>query len=156
MKSRSIPRDKAAEVIRRTKEAIATQRNEDKKQRNVAEVTEEEISDAVNANVALVMSHRNDIGKLVEVENKLLEELNGDPTKLYIAQFQGQIIEKVVGLTVTEKSSALLNIASVQAKRIDKQRQAFGITDKSEGQGEITLSGIPADIAEMIGMKCKE
>ena len=135
MKSHGIQQDKKAEVLRRTQEAIATQRNE---QRNVAEITEEDIESAVNANVSLVMSHRRDIGKLVEVENKLLDELNGAPTKLYITQYQGQIIERVVGLTVTEKSSALLSLASVQAKRIDKQRQAFGIVDAADPDGGST------------------
>jgi IS30 family transposase len=127
MRKHGVVQDKRDEVLRRTQEAIATQRNA---QRNVAEVTEEDIENAVNSNVALVMSHRRDISKLVEVENKLLDELNSEPTKLYITQYQGNIVEKVVGLTVTEKSSALLNIASVQAKRIEKQRQAFGIEDK--------------------------
>ena len=129
MEKFGVKQDKSEEVLRRTQEAIATQRNT---QRNVAQVTEEDITKAVNSNVALVMSHRRDIGKLVEVENKLLDELNSDPTKLYITQFQGQIIEKVVGLTVTEKASALLSIASVQAKRIDKQRQAFGIEESAK------------------------
>lgn len=133
MEKCGVKQDKKAEVLRRTQEAIATTRNDT--QRNVAEVTEEDIEIAVNANVALVMSHRRDIAKLVEVENKLLDELNGEPTKLYIAQYQGKIVEKVVGLTVTEKSSALLNIASVQAKRIEKQRQAFGIVDAVDPAG---------------------
>jgi len=138
MKSFGIQQDKKAEVLRRTQEAIATQRNATPNAtpaaqgRNVALITEEDIESAVNANVALVMSHRRDIGKLVEVETKLLDELNGEPTKLYITQHQGKIIERVVGLTVTEKASALLSLSSVQAKRIDKQRQAFGIVDAAD------------------------
>lgn len=126
-----IKQDKKDEVLRRTQEAIATQRNAT--QRNAAGITEEDIENAVNTNVFLVMSHRRDIEKLVEVENKLLEELNGKPKKLYITQFKGKIVKETVGLTVTEKSAALLNIASVQAKRIEKQRQAFGIDDDRGG-----------------------
>jgi len=126
-----IKQDKKDEVLRRTQEAIATQRNAT--QRNAAGITEEDIENAVNTNVALVMSHRRDIEKLVEVENKLLEELNGEPKKLYITQFQGKIVKETIGLTVTEKSAALLNIASVQAKRIEKQRQALGIDNDKRG-----------------------
>lgn len=129
MEKLGVKRDQSAEVLRRTKEAIATQRNA---QRNVAEVTEEDIADAVNSNVALVMSHRRDIGKLVEVENQLLDELSDNPTKLYITQYQGQIVERTVGLTVAEKAAALLSLASVQTKRIDKQRQAFGLSDEDD------------------------
>lgn len=156
MEKLGIKRDHATEVLKRTQEAIAiaTQRNAEKMQCNVAkvvaEVTNDDIEEAVNANVALVMSHRKDIEKLVEVEQKLLEELNGEPTKLYIAQYQGNTVEKIIGLTVTEKASALLSLSSVQAKRIEKQRQAFGIDDNKSLTAEITLNSIPPHLKEII------
>lgn len=143
MKSRNVHQDKAAEVLRRTQEAIATQRKD--LQRNVAEVTEEDIDEAVNANVALVMSHRKDLQRLTEIEDKLLKELEENPTKLYIAQYQGTIVKEVIGLTVSEKASTLLSLSNVRAKRIEKQREAFGISTES-GSSSTSLDDIVAAI----------
>jgi len=126
-------------------------------QRNAAEVTDEDINEAVNTNIALVMSHRADISRLAEVETNLLKELNNNPTKLYLTQFQGVIVEKEVGLTVAEKASALLSLSSVQSKRIDKQRQAFGITDNEEKGGAFGLDDLSDEqLIARIAMRKKE
>lgn len=131
MAEHGITQDTAAEVRRRTRAAIATQRNNATTQETNATITEEDINDAVKVNIALVMEHRKDLQRLKQLEDKLLTELEGEPTKLYLSSYQGVIVEKVVGLTVTEKSATLLNLSAVRAKRIDKQLQAFGIGDKS-------------------------
>lgn len=133
MESLGVKRDKADEVKRRTREAIATKRIA---QSNVAEITEGDIDEAVNTNIALVFSHRKDLQRLGDIEKKLLDELDDSPTKLYLANFQGQIIERVVGLTVSEKASTLLSLSNVMAKRVEKQRQAFGITDDQDSGSE--------------------
>lgn len=142
MESKDVKQDQSAEVQRRTKAALAIaetqrKRNENSAKRKeekqtIAEVTEEDICDAVDTNVALVMSHRNDLTRLARIEQNLFEELDGEPKKLYITQYQGQIVKQEVGLTVTEKASTLSSLTGVMAKRIEKQRQAFGITDGAE------------------------
>lgn len=149
MKSRGITQDKTEEVRQRTRAALvgATQRNDDATQRNdqgiatagytPAEVTDEDIAGAVDSNVALILSHRKDISKLAELEGKLLVELEGGPTKLYLAQYQGKILAKTIGLTVSEKSSTLLALSGVQAKRIALQRQAFNIDDEGTVENEL-------------------
>jgi len=149
MKSNGITQDKTEEVRQRTRAALvsATQRNDDATQRNdqcvatagytPAEVTDEDIAGAVDSNVALILSHRKDISKLAEIEGKLLFELEGEPTKLYLAQYQGKILAKTIGLTVSEKSSTLLALSGVQAKRIALQRQAFNIDDEVARDNEL-------------------
>lgn len=79
----------------------------------------------------LIMLHRQDIASLRELEIKLIDELQNNPTKLYIAQYQGVIIEKVVGLTASDRAMAANNLANVQHKRIQLERQAFNL-DESE------------------------
>ena len=136
MAAKGIKRDQADEVARRTKERLATQTQTQNAKRDakckVYEITDADIDEAVDSNVALVMSHRGDLARLVAIENKLLDELDNEPTKLYISAFQGTIVEKVIGLTVTEKSATLVNLVNVRAKRIEKQRQAFNIVDTEE------------------------
>ena len=144
MEKLGVKRDQADEVRRRTQERIATQRNA---QCNVAEVTEGDIEEAVNSNIALVMSHRKDLQRLGDIENKLLDELDNNPTKLYMANFQGTIISETVGLTVSEKASTLLALSNVQAKRIEKQRQAFSIDDGKE-ESKDPLSQVLEIVAE--------
>lgn len=144
MEKFGITQDKGEEVRRRTKEAIALQCNA---QRNVALISDNDIDEAVNANLALVFSHRKDLSRLGEIEDKLLRELEDDPTKLYIAQFQGQVIKEVVALTVSEKASTLLSLSNVRAKRIEKQRQAFSI-DSSPEDTEDPLKQILEAVAQ--------
>lgn len=141
-----IKRDKSDEVRRRTKEAIATQRNA---QRNATEVTEEDIQGAVDNNLALVMSHRKDLTRLGEIENKLLEELDGNPTKLYITQFQGEIVQETICLTVTEKASTLSSLCGVMAKRIEKQRQAFSIDDDEKDKDDQVIVQLSTQDAKL-------
>ena len=129
MSASNVTRDKADEVKRRTKEGIALQRAT---QRNATEVTEEDIDSAVCSNIELVMSHRKDLSRLKEIEEQLLDELENNPTKLYVTQFQGEIVQETLSLTITEKSAALVNLSNVRAKRIEKQRQAFNIEDETE------------------------
>jgi predicted DNA-binding protein YlxM (UPF0122 family) len=92
--------------------------------------TEEEITEAAAQRaVELIKLHRKDIANLQEQEQKILAELGDNPTKLWVGQYQGQVIEHVVGIAVTERASALQALASVQHKRIALERQAYGIDD---------------------------
>lgn len=87
------------------------------------------VAEAARRGVELVLSHRKDLARLRELETKLLDDLENKPTKLYIAQYQGEIVEKTLELTVTEKSTALSNLASVRKIRIQLERQAFDLDD---------------------------
>jgi hypothetical protein len=102
----------------------------------ITDPTEREIVEsASNEGAAVLTLQRKDIIALREFEEKLLEELAGEPTKLYITQYQGQIVQKVIGLTVTERAQTLQILSSVRERRINLERQAWGIDDKRGGDG---------------------
>jgi hypothetical protein len=93
-------------------------------------VTDDEIIEkAADRGAEVITLHRQDIAALRELEAKLIAELRDNPTKLYLAQYQGQIIEKTVGLTAAERAQAANNLANVQHKRIALERQAFNLND---------------------------
>lgn len=109
--------------------------------------TDEEIVEEKADEVASVLlSHRSDIAKMKAVEQRILTELDGTPTKVWIGQFQGCVIEHVVAIAVTERAAALNNLANVQHKRIALERQAYGLADKSQLSDDpitgITVIGI--------------
>ena len=92
------------------------------------------IDTASDRGVSVILLQRQDINKLKKEEQRILDDLGDNPTKLYLAQYQGKIIKKTVGLTVSEQASALQALANVQHKRIALERQAFGLDDdKGEG-----------------------
>jgi hypothetical protein len=90
------------------------------------------VEGASDKGVEVIKLHRKDISSLKELEAQLIEELKNKPTKLYITQYQGEIVEKVVGLTAAERSQAANNLANVQHKRIQLERQAFNLNEGSE------------------------
>jgi len=88
----------------------------------------------------VVISHRRDIAALRELESGLIAELQDHPTKLYITQYQGEIVEKELGLTASERAQAANNLANVQHKRIQLERQAFSLDDAPVGSEETPLN----------------
>lgn len=97
----------------------------------------------------VVNLQRGDIQKLQELEQRLLSELGDEknpPKKLWIGQFQGVVVKEEVNIPVTERSSALQALSSVQHKRIQLQRQAYNI-DGNES-GDDPLSQILKHVAE--------
>lgn len=115
--------------------------------------TDEEIIEEKSEEVARVLlSHRRDIVKMKQAEQNILAELEDNPTKLWIGQYQGKIIQKEIGIAVTERAAALNNLANVQHKRIALERQAFGINDgvtpDDDNLKEIILRGIAANHQE--------
>jgi hypothetical protein len=101
--------------------------------RKAERVPEKEIIEAVATRSAnIVLAERKDLEELRALENKLMAELDGTPTKLFIAQYQGGIVEKVVELTVTEKAATLSSLAGVRAKRIELERKVWGVVDPGE------------------------
>lgn len=93
------------------------------------------INQTAERGAQVVLLHRQDLRALRIVESNLIHELNANPTKLYITQFQGEIIERTIGLTVAEKAQAANNLANVQHKRMQLERQAFNI-DEDGGTSE--------------------
>jgi len=95
-----------------------------------AKSDESEVDRAAEVRLDVVLLHRSDIKALREEEQRLLAELGDSPTKLWVGQYQGQVIEHKVGIAVTERASALQALAAVQHKRIQLERQAFHIEDR--------------------------
>lgn len=90
--------------------------------------TDSEIEEAAaERGAGIVRLHRKDIANLRRLEESLINELQDNPTKLYLAQYQGIIIQKTVSLTVSERAMAANNLANVQHKRIALERQAYNI-----------------------------
>ena len=94
--------------------------------------TEDVVEENSDVLVEVRLSHRKDINALKKLETKLIKELSGKPTKLYLAQFQGKIIQKTVSLTASERAMAANNLANVQHKSIQLERQAYNLNDKSD------------------------
>jgi flagellar biosynthesis/type III secretory pathway chaperone len=86
----------------------------------------------------------------VEHEERLLIELE-TATKLFITQYQGEIIQKTVGMTVKEKSSTLKDLAAVRAQRIALERQSHNIKDDYEPNKD--LSGDKTWTIKCVGPK---
>lgn len=104
------------------------------------------VDEASDVGVAVIECHRRDIQSLARLEAELLRELADNPTKLYITQYQGEIVEKEVGIAVTERASALQALAGVQHKRIQLERQAYNL-DEKEGPSS-DLESVLAEVAQ--------
>jgi len=111
------------------------------------DASDEEIINHVAERAAdVLVLHREDIASLRELETALIEELKDNPTKLYLAQYKGKIIKKTVGLTASERAMAANNLANVQHKRIQLERQAYSIdgNPEEEDMDEIPITYVPA------------
>lgn len=97
----------------------------------------------------LVLLHRKDILALRNLEADLIAELQDKPTKLYLAQYQGRIVEKIVGLTASERAQAANNLANVQHKRIQLERQAFNLDEPGVNLEEI-LGALPEQFRQRV------
>jgi len=103
---------------------------------NTSNATDEEIiKETADQGAQVIHLHRKDIAALRELEASLIREMQEEPTKLWIGQYQGEIVEKVVGLTASERAQAANNLANVQHKRIALERQAFNL-DEPEDEGK--------------------
>lgn len=109
----------------------------------------EEMSDR---GVKLVNLHRKDIAALRELEAGLIAELSGNPTKLYITQYQGNIIQQTVGLTAYERSAAANNLANVQHKRIALERESYNLDEKGASIEDV-LAALPEPIRSGVRRK---
>jgi hypothetical protein len=108
----------------------------------VATASDDEIvEEAAEKSLQIIRAHRKSIARLAEAESALLAELQDNPTRLYLAQYQGRVIQKVVAIAATERATALHALASTQEKRIRLERQAFGLKDDVRADDE-PITGI--------------
>jgi len=95
---------------------------------------EEIVEAASNRGVKIIKLHRKDIHNLKAEEQKILKELGESPTRLWVGQYQGKIITKAFAIPVTDRAQALNNLANVQHKRIQLERQAWNLNDTGDGE----------------------
>jgi len=126
-KEKEWTRDLAKKVQKRIQEKLVTSLVTTSNKKAGGGSDEENIERAAELGSGVVFRHRDEIFELKKYEADLLKELSEEPTKLYLANFQGQIIQQEVGLTVTEKSVTLKNLAAVRAQRIGLEREAHNL-----------------------------
>jgi hypothetical protein len=133
--------------------------------RTASAPSEKEIIEAAaEISASIVLGHRKELVRLKDNEDALLAELEGKdgqgPTKLFITQYQGQIVEKVVGMTVAEQASTLLALANVRIKRMEMERKTWGIADgnaPAPGSTEADpYEGLPDHVLDIIRGKSEE
>lgn len=111
----------------------------------------DEVELAAQTRVEVVRQHRKDIARLRDLEQRLIDELgskDNPPKKLYMAQYQGVILQEEVGIAVTERASAFQALAGAAHKRIQLERQAFSL-DEKESSGCSGLVGILCEVEEI-------
>jgi hypothetical protein len=108
---------------------------------------EEVINEKSDDLVQIQLLQRNDIANLRELEKSLIDEIKGKPTRLWVGQYQGKVITKQVGLTAAERAMAANNLANVQHKRIQLERQAYSI-DGDPGSGIDPIGQLLKNISE--------
>lgn len=115
--------------------------------------TESEIIDVVsNRNTQLILLQREDIKALREHEERLLKELEDKPTKLYITQYKGEVVQKTISMTVAEKASTLGTLTNVREKRISLERELHGI-EALQQPNNGPEDKIPAILREMMAKR---
>lgn len=97
---------------------------------------QEIIEKVAEAGANVIIRHQKEIAALLEHEERLLEELANNAKKLYVANFQGEIITKELSLTVKEKAATLKDLTTVRAQRVALERQAHNLDTDDKGTGE--------------------
>ncbi|WP_289020391.1 hypothetical protein [Desulfobacter postgatei] len=95
------------------------------------------IHQAAETGSNVVLRHREEISALIEHENRLLDELGDEPTKVHVSSYQGEVIETVLGLTVREKAETLKALSAVRAQRISLEREAYNLDDPETDEDKI-------------------
>lgn len=135
IKTRGLVRDLTGQV-RATVRSLLVR----KERTSVLAKDAEIIQEAAETGAEVVRTHRKDILALRRVEQALLAEL-GDaenpPKKVYVTQYQGQIIEREFAITVTERATALNALAGASQKRIQLERQAYNLDETGADDAEL-------------------
>lgn len=115
-------------------------------EKNVTLSDNDIIEQAAEAGSNVIIRHRKEIVALLKHEDELLTELSSKPKKLYLSTFQGTILSKEVGLTVTEKSITLKNLAAVRTQRITLERQAHSLDDGPDQNNDDKDTSTPEEV----------
>ena len=147
----------ASKVSERIKERLVTGLVTGSNQTGGGGSDKEIIERASDTGVNIVLRHRNEIFELQAHEKRLLKSLQDGPKKLYLANYQGEIIEKEYDVTLKEQSATLKDLAAVRAQRIILERQAHNLDDPDQDAArrkEMALSEVlgylPLDVREAI------
>lgn len=141
IKRNGIKRDLTPKIRTRTKEKLSRTLPTQADKPTTDNVTDEEIIETQSDALASILSlQRNDISTLRELETKLVRELLNNPTKLYITQYQGKIVQKEVGLTASERALAANNLANTMHKRVALERQAYNLDETERVSVDDVLS----------------
>ncbi len=97
---------------------------------------------AARRSAEVIRSHRRDIQHLREKEELLLKELFDSPTKLWIGQYQGQVVTEVVGIAVTDRITAFSNLTNARKTRIGLERVAFNLDAENTDSGNSVADAI--------------
>lgn len=100
------------------------------------------VEKAAERGADVVRLQRKDIAVLKALEDKFLNELGDDPTKLYITQYQGEIVQAETGIAVTERITALRNLTAARAQRIALERQAYSLDEERTDTGNSVADAI--------------
>jgi hypothetical protein len=100
----------------------------------------EAVENAADRQAQVVRLERKDIAALQVLEERLLAELGDEPTKPYITQYQGEIVQSETGISVTERIAALRQLTAARAQRIGLERVAWGIDKLEQGSGSGSAS----------------
>lgn len=101
----------------------------------------EAVENAAERQAEVIRLQRKDIAALRVLEVKLLEELGDEPTKPFITQYQGGIVQAETSIAVTERIAALRQLTAARAQRIALERVAFGI-DAKQPESVAEIDGI--------------
>lgn len=141
-KAKGWTRNLAGKVQKRIKEKLVTELVTSCNQGKISD--DDMVELAAEAGSKIVLRHRGEIASLIEHEERLLEELK-TAKKLFITQYQGDVVKEEVDMTVKEKSACLKDLAAVRAQRIALERQAHNLGDQA---GTDDVDGI---IVEFVG-----
>lgn len=127
-----VPRDLAAKVQAKAAAMVSAAMVSGKVSGD-AETTPSDVA-MINAGAVevatVLLRHREDLVRLYKARDKLIAELDGEPTKLFVTAYLGKVITMDIALTVSEKASTLQSLTSITDRIITLERQAYGV--KSE------------------------
>lgn len=120
----------------------------------VPAATEAEIVEAAaNRGADAVRLQRQDIQRLRDIEQKLIAELSdpdNPPQRVHITSYLGTVKKTVLGIDVVGRSMAAAQLANVQHKRIQLERQALGLNDKpTDAYADLPRDEVERRLAEL-------
>lgn len=87
------------------------------------------INEAADKGVDVVVKHRIEIKRLDSIEEKLIKELENNPKKVHVSNYQGKITQTKLNITIMEKTASFKNLTGGMTQRIALERQAHNIND---------------------------